>query len=113
MKKEPYICGDNVNSMKSKAIEFLEAHQSGDRSTFMDEAQWRRENAGWLKWSQSISLAIIDYMQDNNLTQSDLAQRLNVSRQYVSKLLSGRVNFSFKTIAELEEKLGIHCMQMA
>jgi ribosome-binding protein aMBF1 (putative translation factor) len=98
--------------MKSKAVEFLEAHESGDRSTFMEEARWRQQNATWLKWSRSVSLAIIDYMQDHNLSQADLAQKLGVSRQYVSKLLSGRVNYSFKTIAELEERLGIRCMQM-
>ena len=27
--------------MKSKAIQFLEANQSGDRSTFVDDAKWR------------------------------------------------------------------------
>ena len=98
--------------MKSKAIQFLESHQSDEKSTFMTEAKWRQENTSWLKWSRAISLTIVDYMQDNNLTQMDLAQKLGVSRQYVSKLLSGRVNFSIKTIAELEEKLGIQCLQM-
>ena len=34
--------------MKSKAIQFLEANQSGDRSTFVDDAKWRRDNAAWL-----------------------------------------------------------------
>ena len=29
--------------MKSKAIQFLEANQSGERSTFVDDAKWRRD----------------------------------------------------------------------
>lgn len=99
--------------MKSKGIRFLEANQSGERSTFVDEAKERQANATWLKWSRSVSLAIIDYMDKNNLTQTDLAGILGVTRQYVSKLLSGKVNFSFKTIAELEAKLGIECMAIA
>ena len=99
--------------MKSKAIRFLEAHQSGDRSTFVEEARQRQADALWLKWSRNVSMAIIDYMDKNRLSQSDLAEKLGVSRQYVSKLLSGKVNFSFKTIAELEEKLGIECMAIA
>jgi len=40
--------------MKSKAIKFLEEHQSGDRSTFVDDAKWRQENASWLKQSQCV-----------------------------------------------------------
>ena len=33
--------------------------------------------------------------------------------QYVSKILSGKVNFSFKTISEIEEGLGIELFQAA
>ena len=38
--------------MNSKAVQFLEAHQSGERSTFVDDAKWRQENASWLRRSQ-------------------------------------------------------------
>ena len=64
--------------MKSKAVQFLEANQSGERSTFVDDAKWRQENASWLR-----------------------------------KILSGKVNFSFKTISEIEEGLGIEVFQAA
>ena len=40
--------------MKSKVIQFLEEHQSGERSTFVDDAKWRQENASWLKQSQRV-----------------------------------------------------------
>lgn len=99
--------------MKSKAVQFLESHQSGERSTFVDDAQWRQENASWLKRSRRVSFAIMDYMQDCHLSRNDIAERLQVTPQYVSKLLSGRVNFSFKTIAEIEEKLGLEVFQAA
>ena len=77
--------------MKSKAVQFLEAHQSGERSTFVDDAKWRQENASWLRRSRRVAYAI----------------------QYVSKILSGKVNFSFKTISEIEECLGIEVFQAA
>lgn len=99
--------------MKSKGIRCLEEHQSGDHSTFVDEAKEKQANAVWLKWSCYISLSIIDYMDKHNMNQTDLAKFLCVSRQYVSKLLSGKENFSIKTIAELEEELGIVAMAMA
>ena len=46
--------------MKSKKIKFLESHQSGQESSFEADAQWRAENASWLKRSRSVALAIID-----------------------------------------------------
>ena len=97
--------------MKSKAIQFLEANQSGERSTFVDDAKWRRDNASWLKRSRRVAYAIMDYMQENQFSRNDIAEKLGVSPQYVSKILSGKVNFSFKTISEIEEGLGIEVFQ--
>ena len=54
--------------MKSKAVQFLEAHQSGEHSTFADDAKWRQENASWLRQSRRVAYAVMDYMQDSNLS---------------------------------------------
>ena len=97
--------------MREKTLNFLEAHQSEQPSTFVEDARWRKENEMWLKWSRGVALAIVDYMQDNGLSRSDIAAKLGVSPQYVSRILSGRTNFSFKSIAEIERKLGISCME--
>ena len=99
--------------MKSKAIQFLEANQSGERSTFVDDAKWRRDNASWLKRSRRVAYAIMDYMQENQFSRNDIAEKLGVSPQYISKILSGKANFSFKTISEIEEGLGIEVFQVA
>ena len=99
--------------MKSKAVKFLEENQSGEHSTFVEEAIWRQENVSWLRRSRRVAYAIMDYMQDCHLSRNDVAEKLGVSPQYVSKILSGKVNFSFKTISEIEEKLGIEVFQAA
>lgn len=99
--------------MKEKTLKFLEEHQSSEPSTFVEEAKWRQENASWLKWSQSIAMAIVDYMQENGFSRADVALRLGCTPQYVSKILSGKTNFSFKSIAEIEQRLGISCLQNA
>ena len=52
-------------------------------------------------------------MQDKGLSRNDVAEKLGVSPQYVSKILSGKVNFSFKTISEIEECLDIEVFQAA
>lgn len=97
--------------MRQKTLDFLEAHQSEKPSTFTEDAKWRQQNEVWLKWSRGIALSIVDYMQENNLSRSDIAEKLGVSPQYVSRILSGTTNFSFKSIAEIESKLGISCME--
>lgn len=99
--------------MDTKGIQFLKEHESKSKSQFEADAQWERENEAWLKWSRKVATSIINYMQQNNLTRSDIAERLDVSPQYVSRMLSGTVNFTFKAIAKLENKLGIDCMAYA
>lgn len=97
--------------MNCKTIRFLEEHKAEESSHFVENAVWRKENEEWLQWSRHIALKIIDYMQENGLSRADLAKKLDVSPQYVSKILSGKVNFSFKTISELNLKLNIQCME--
>ena len=93
--------------MKSKAVQFLEANQSDERSTFVDDAKWRQENASWLKQSQRIACTIMDYMQNHHLSRNDVAEKLEVTPRYVSSILSGKMNFTLKTISLIEERLGL------
>ena len=99
--------------MEDKAIRFLKEHESSTPSKFRENAQWRHENKAWLKWSRNIALSLIDYMQTHNLSRNGMAELLGVTPQYVSKLLSGKVNFSFKSVAEIESKLGISCLSVS
>lgn len=99
--------------MSKKVIDFLENHQSATPSKFEENAKQRKENRTWLRWSRNVALALIDYMQVNGLNRNGLAERLEVSPQYVSKLLSGKVNFSFKSLADIEDKLGLRCLNVS
>lgn len=97
--------------MKEKTLKFFERNLSSKPSTFVEEAKWRQDNEVWLKWSQGIAMKIINYMQEHNLSRADIASRLGCSPQYVSKILSGHTNFSFKSIAEIEKCLNIQIME--
>lgn len=96
--------------MHSKAIQFLEEHQSSTSSKFEEEARWRQENEIWLKMSRSVALSIIDYMQDNHLSRAEMAKALGVSPQYLSRILSGTENLSIKSVAKIEATLGTTCL---
>lgn len=97
--------------MTSKALRFLEEHQSDTPSQFEEEARWRQENEIWLRMSRSVALTIVDYMQENQLSRAGMAKILNVSPQYLSRILSGTENFSLKSIAKIEAALGVSCLK--
>lgn len=96
----------------SRTIDFLKKHESISPSHFEENAKWRKENEAWLEWSRNIALSLVEYMESNGLNRNGLAERLGVSPQYISKILSGKVNFSFKSIAELEQKLNIKLLDV-
>ena len=96
--------------MTSKALKFLEEHLSDTPSQFEAEARWRQENEIWLRMSRSVALTIVDYMQENRLSRTEMAKVLGVSPQYLSRILSGTENFSIKSIAKIEVALGVSCL---
>lgn len=95
----------------SKAIEYLEAHQSPTPSKWRENAQWRRDNEFWLKYARFITLQVLRSMDEQAVTQAELASRMGCSQQYVSNLLKGRSNMTLETIARLEKALNIDIIQ--
>ena len=93
--------------MKKKTQEFLETHQSEKPSTWREEAEWRRDNWSWMRHSQKIAVKVLLQMKQENLTQKALAERMNCTQQYVSKILKGKENMSLDTLSRLEDALGI------
>ena len=94
--------------MKKKTQEFLEAHQSETPSKWSEEAEWRRDNWSWLRHSQKIAVKVLLQMKQEGLTQKALAERMNCTQQYVSKILKGKENMSLDTLSKLEDALGIN-----
>lgn len=93
-------------------IDLMKQHESKTPSRFQENAEWRRENREWLKWSRDVALSLVDYMETNGINRNGLAERLGVTPQYVSKMLSGKIYFSFKSIAEIENKLSIRLLSI-
>lgn len=52
-------------------------------------------------------------LEEQNLTQRQLAERMGCSAQYVSRLLKGEENLSLETIAKLEHALNVSIAQAA
>ena len=97
----------------SRAIDFLEAHKSATPSHWREDAQWRRDNEYWLKYSRHITLQVLRSMEEQNVTQKELARRMGCTQQYVSNLLKGSSNMTLETIARLENALSIDILRSA
>ena len=52
-----------------------------------------------------ISKELVNYRDKNNLKQEDLAKKLNISQVMISKMESGKYNYTIKSLVKLWNKL--------
>jgi len=92
-------------------ISFLKEHSSATPSKWKEKAEWRRANMDWIPYSRKIAIKTAMAMDEQGLTQKQLAERMHCSPQYVSRLLKGEENLSLETICKLENALNMQIMQ--
>ncbi len=46
----------------------------------------------------------------DRMTQKQLAEKMNCSQQYISKILKGKDNLSLETLSKIEDALGIQIL---
>ena len=61
-------------------------------------------------WLTDVQIEVFNllntYMDENNLTQKQVAEKLNVSPSYVSQILNGNFNFTISKLIELALLVG-------
>jgi transcriptional regulator with XRE-family HTH domain len=61
-------------------------------------------------WLTGIQIEVFNllntYMEENNLTQKQVAEKLNVSPSYVSQILNGNFNFTISKLIDLALLVG-------
>ena len=65
----------------------------------------------WAEYSQLIAAAMSKRMTELGLTQQMLAEKMNCTQQYISKVLKGKKNMSLETICKIENALGIEIIR--
>lgn len=78
--------------------------QKFDQISFMEKR--------WHSAMDDIAARISSLMEQQELTQDAVATRMGKHKSYISRVLSGGVNLTIKTIAEFEEALGSPLMQI-
>lgn len=87
------------------SINVLRKFESREKSKWKDEAQWYRDNWGWVRYSKAIALQVRHRMQELSVTQKVLAEKMGCSQQYISLILKGNENLTLETISKLETSL--------
>lgn len=77
--------------------------------TWISKSKFEIENEEELLACRRIILRIVRYMKDNKMSQKDLAQKLNVSPQYINKLIHGQdLDLKITTVLRYGRILGIN-----
>lgn len=70
------------------------------------EIEYRDENRDWLAMSSKFALLVRRILRTKNITQAELARRMDVTPAQVTKILSGKENIGLQTICKVEKALG-------
>ncbi len=99
-----------------KALNKINEISSGKVSTWKEEAIERNKNNDWTKRSLRIAVRVLREIRtqkiQNGMTQKKLAMEMNVSPQYINKVLKGNENFTLETISKIESVLGITLIEI-
>lgn len=73
----------------------------------LNEIAYRKANRDSLRKSNRIAAKVLAALKEQNMTQKELAEKMNVSPQYVNKIVKGNENLTLATITKLENLLHI------
>ena len=85
---------------------------SQEKSGWIEKAQWREDNQAWLDKSALIAMKILKAIRDQETSQTKLADKMEVTAQYINKIVKGNENLSLETISKLEMALGIQLIEV-
>ncbi len=72
-----------------------------------ERAKQDRTNRRNITRAQAFALELLDYMDLNDIKQNELAERMGVSAQQVSKILRAKSNLTFDTIDKIADALEV------
>lgn len=80
---------------------------SDEKSNTLQNIKDRKKNRATLRESQSIAFKVLTRLEVLKWTQKKLAEKLEVSPQQVSKIISGKENLTLETLVKLQTVLEI------
>jgi transcriptional regulator with XRE-family HTH domain len=81
-------------------------------SDWLKEAEEKLAHAGARRNARKVALRVLQLLRERGMSQTELAEKMGVSRQQVTKIVKGKENFTFETIEKLESALDITLMMI-
>lgn len=97
---------------KNEKLEKFAKLVSSKPSNFKAKLDYFKANKKRLDQSAKVAINVLEALKDKGWSQKDLAEKMNVSAQQVSKILKGQENMTFETIDKLEVALGFVLMEI-
>lgn len=76
-------------------------------SKWRENLEYDKRNWEWLKMSSNVAFAVLEMLDHTNMSHVELANKMNVSRQHVSRILRGQEKLTIETISKLQTALGV------
>jgi ribosome-binding protein aMBF1 (putative translation factor) len=92
---------------KERFLELVErtSKEGGQCSNWREQAEWRRENRGWLLISGKIAVAILTAIDETpGMSKELLAKKTGLD---INKIVKGSVDLTVGEIKILEDALGV------
>lgn len=80
---------------------------SKESSTTFETLKENRKNRAMLRESQNIAFKVLMRLDELQWKQKDLAEKLGVSKQQITKIVSGKENLTLETLVKLQDCLSI------
>jgi antitoxin component HigA of HigAB toxin-antitoxin module len=81
-------------------------------SDWVEESGKKLAEEGAKRHARKVALVVLEALDKQSLTQQALADRMGVSRQQVTKIVKGKENLTFETIAKLENALKMEILSI-
>lgn len=95
--------------MKTNRETFIEKVSTTD-ANLLSEIELRNANREWIRKSKKIAIKVLVALDNLDWTQKQLAKEMNVSPQYINKIVKGQENLTLETITKLERILDIEIL---
>jgi len=79
----------------------------------LEKIKDRINNRIWLKYSQKVALIVLNEIELKDISQKELALKMEVSPQYINKLVKGKEKLNIETISKLETALNINILTIS
>ena len=81
-------------------------------NSWIEEEKSMKINDAWLENSSRIAITVLDELRKTGMTKQELAEKMEVKPQFVSRIVKGSVNLTLETIAKLEVALNLKILRV-